>query len=382
LDRDVSKRTVFNLSKYLLAFGLLAYVVHANWSPESGKGLDYVWQRHVNEGQPIHMAFLLQAGVLYLTALLIAFFRWYVLVRAQSVPFTIAGALRLGMIGVFFNTFLPGAVGGDIIKAAALARERTGRTLAAATVIMDRAIALWALIWLVTILGGIFWAAGMLEGDAEHPAKIIVSTSAGLGGVSAIFWLLLGLLPAERTERFVLRLKRRGRVGAAAAEFCRVVWMYRCRQGSVALALVLSLIAHVVFVASFHCAAHTLWDAEPGNLLPSLTQHFLIVPIGTVILMVPLFPGGAGIGELGFGGLYAWFQCPAANGVLASLVVRVIGWVIGVVGLIVYSLPGARPTPDAELVPPVGINPVPPAEEIPITLDSDPEAKEWLSRTE
>jgi hypothetical protein len=29
-------------------------------------------------------------------------------------------------------------------------------------------------------------------------------------------------------------------------------------------------------------------------------QHFLIVPIG----MVPLFPGGAGIDELGFGGLY------------------------------------------------------------------------------
>jgi hypothetical protein len=48
-----------------------------------------------------------------------------------------------------------------------------------------------------------------------------------------------------------------------------------------------------------------LWDAEPGNPVPSLTQHFLIVPLGMVILMVPLFPGGAGIGELGYGGLYA-----------------------------------------------------------------------------
>jgi hypothetical protein len=42
-----------------------------------------------------------------------------------------------------------------------------------------------------------------------------------------------------------------------------------------------------------------------------------------------------------------WFQCPAANGVLASLVVRVIGWVIGVFELIMYSLPRGHPTLDA-----------------------------------
>ena len=370
----MNKRTGFNLFKYLLALGLLVYVVHANWSPESGNGLGYVWQRHVNEGQPIHTLFLLLAGVLYLASLLITLLRWYVLVRAQGVPLTIAGAMRLGMIGFFFNTFLPGAVGGDIVKAAGLARERSGRTLAAATVIMDRAIAVWALIWLVTLLGGVFWTAGMLEGDAERPAKVIVSASAVLAGLSVAVWLLLGLLPADRAKRFALRLELRGRIGAAAARFCRALWMYRCRQGSVVLAVVLSLIANGVFVASFHCAARVLWDAEPGNPVPSLTQHFLIVPIGMVILMVPLFPGGAGIGELGFGGLYSWFQCSAANGVLASLVVRVIGWVIGVLGLIVYSLPRASPTPDTELVTAVSINPVPAAEGIPNALDSEQDA--------
>jgi uncharacterized membrane protein YbhN (UPF0104 family) len=150
-------------------------------------------------------------------------------------------------------------------------------------------------------------------------------------------------------------------------------------RGRVALALVLSLIANGVFVASFHCAARVLWDAEPGNPVPSLTQHFLIVPIGMVILMVPLFPGGAGIGELGFGGLYSWFQCSAANGVLASLVVRVIGWVIGVLGLIVYSLPRARTTPDAEPLTPLIINPVTAAEGMPTGVESEREGKQWPS---
>ena len=63
---------------------------------------------------------------------------------------------------------------------------------------------------------------------------------------------------------------------------------------------------------------------------------FLIVPIGMVIGATPLFPGGAGIGEAGFGGLYALVGATAAAGVLASLVQRVITWVLGLIGYIVY----------------------------------------------
>jgi uncharacterized protein (TIRG00374 family) len=379
VDRQVSKRTLFNLFKYLLALGLLVYVVYDNWSPASGKGLVYVWERHVNQGQPIHAPVLLLACALFLASLLITLVRWYVLVRAQDVPFTITAALRLGTIGYFFNTFLPGSVGGDIIKAAGLAREQSRRTVAVATVIMDRVIALWGLIWIVTLLGGVFWAAGMLEGPAEQPSKLIVSTTAVIVGVSVSVWLLLGLLPANRAKHFALKLARRGKVGASAAEFGRAVWMYRCRQSSVVLALLLALISHASFVASFYCGAHALLEAEPGNPMPSLLQHFLIVPLGMVIQTVPLFPGGAGIGELGFGGLYAWFQCPAANGVLASLMSRVISWVIGVLGLIACSLLPARAAPDAELVTPVNISPVPAAAGIPNAVGRDREDNKWPS---
>ena len=35
-----------------------------------------------------------------------------------------------------------------------------------------------------------------------------------------------------------------------------------------------------------------------------LAEHFLLVPMGLLIQAIPLFPGGVGIGELGFGSLY------------------------------------------------------------------------------
>ncbi len=334
----MNKRIVGTVLKYLLAFGLLGWVVHSNWAPQKGTGLKDVWEKHVIQGQPIHLQFLLLGAVIYTVSVLLTLMRWYLLVRAQDLPFTKANALRLGMIGVFYNTFLPGAVGGDVIRAAYLAREQKNRrTVAVATVLMDRAIALWGLIWFVALLGGGFWVAGMLVGPGEDPAKFIVKMAGVIVGVTLTIWIGLGFLPSRRAEIFARRLSHIPKVGLALAELWRAVWMYRLRPKSIALTLVLSWVGHVGFVTSFYCFARTLWDGS--NAIPTLTEHFLIVPIGLVIQAMPLFPGGVGIGEAGFGGLYALFAGDSAkpNGVLGSLVQRVICWVIGLAGFFVYQ---------------------------------------------
>jgi uncharacterized protein (TIRG00374 family) len=323
-ERVVTKRTAFNLFKYALAFGLLGWVVY-----DQRHGLGDVWQRHAVEGQPVNGLFLLAGLLAYEAAVLLTIVRWYVLVRAQGLPFRLGEALRIGKIGFFFSTFLPGSVGGDIVKAAALARGQSRRTVAVATVLMDRVIGLWGLFWFVALLGGLFWATGALEGPAAAQAKAVVRAAAAVVAVSAAVWLLLGLLPQRRAERFAGRLTKLPRVGGSAAEFWRAVWMYRCRQASVGLALLMSWVGFAGFVLAFYCCARTLWDGDPANALPSLLQHFLLVPVGLVIMAMPLFPGGAGIGELGFGLLYGWFGFDKANGVLGSLVQRVLSWVIG-----------------------------------------------------
>jgi uncharacterized protein (TIRG00374 family) len=326
----VNKRTLLNLGKYLLAFGLLAWVVQKNWMAGSDKGLAYVWQRHVVQGQPIHTGFLLGALLALVAAVLLTFVRWYFLVRAQGLPFRVTDALRLGLVGFFFNNFLPSSVGGDVIKAAFLAREQSRRTVAVATVIMDRVIALWGLFWFVALLGGVFWLTGNLEGEGSDQSKWIVKIAAVVVGVSAVVWLLMGLLPAHRAERFAGRLTRLPKVGGSAAEFWRAAWMYRCRQSSVALALLISWVGFVGFVLTYYFCVRTLWDGE--TQIPTLTQHFLLVPIGLVIGALPLFPGGAGIAEAGFGALYGWYGCSAASGVLGMLVQRVLTWGLGLLG--------------------------------------------------
>jgi glycosyltransferase 2 family protein len=328
-DRNLFK-TLWTVFKFVLALSLLGVVVILNWT-----GLSQIWVEHVLTGK-IYWGNLALAAVICLVSTVLTFVRWYILVRAVKLPFTLSDALRLGVIGYYYNILLPGSVGGDILKAAFLAREHDRRTVAVATVIMDRLIGLWGLFWFVALLGGVFWMLGMVPDEARWGCGIIVVTSAITVGMSVVVWALLGLLPEANAERFADRLERlpNPKIGAAAGELWRVVWMYRCQSLSVYLTLLMSVVGFVGFVLTFYFAVLTL---EEPAAIPSLAVHFLIVPIGLLLAAVPLFPNGLGISEAGFGGLYVLVGFEASNAVSGSLVQRVVTWGLALIGLLVYQ---------------------------------------------
>ncbi|HZZ82778.1 MAG TPA: lysylphosphatidylglycerol synthase transmembrane domain-containing protein [Gemmataceae bacterium] len=326
----MTKNTFWTAFKYLLAAGVLCYVVYSNW--DGDEGLNTVWQRS------IHGSFLLLAILLHASSQAACIVRWYLLVRAQELPFTMLAAFRLGTLASLCNAFMPGAVGGDVVKAAALAREQSSKTIAVATVVMDRAMSLWGLVFIVALVGGACWACGLLDEAVLVPAQVVIAAS--LIGVvaSAVVWIGMGLMSRQRADRIGARLRETPKIGASLGELWQSVWLYRYRPASVANAILLTTFSNVCDILAFCCYAHMFWDGLSNNPLPSVIDHFLLVPMGLVISGVPLFPGGAGIGEAGFGGLYVLFGSAQANGVLASLLFRVCGWIIGIVGYVACGL--------------------------------------------
>jgi uncharacterized membrane protein YbhN (UPF0104 family) len=367
----VNRRLLFDVAKYLLAVILLVWVIRANWAPSPTKavaslgastvglcfapqgagpllaasaafpgrseprGIGYVWQQHVVQRQPIAFGVLALGFTLYSAAVFLTLIRWYLLVRALDLVISFRDALRYGWIGIFFNTFLPGSVGGDIVKAAALASTQSRRTASVATVVMDRLIALWALVWFVALIGGVAWLAGGLVGPAGVASRTVVSIALTILACTASVWVLMGWLPERLAEGLAALLTRLPLVGGPLGEFWRAVWMYRQRQLFVALSIVLTWVGQVGFVSSFYYCAYALWTPELGPV-PTFVEHFLLVPIGFVMQALVPTPGGAGAGEWGFAALYVLFHAAEANGVLASLVQRMFAWVMGLVGYIFY----------------------------------------------
>src|SRR5205807_9563521 len=97
-DAVNKKQFVVTQLKYGLGEVLWAGVVWKYWEPSDGTpGLRHAGDKALAEG--VYWGNLALAFVIYLIAILITCYRWYVLVRAQELPFTVAGAMRLGIIG-------------------------------------------------------------------------------------------------------------------------------------------------------------------------------------------------------------------------------------------------------------------------------------------
>lgn len=359
-----------NLAQYVIGFGLLAFIIYRFWDAKPGKptddqkllslvagaAVDVEAQRAGTTpglvevfSQPINPWPFALACVLWVICLFITFIRWWLLVRAQDLPFSLRNAIRLGLVSYYFNSILPGSVGGDILKAVAVAREQSRRTVAIATIVIDRVIGLWALAWLVALAGGVFWALGntyLLNNDA---LKMIVRLTAVLVFTSAVVWSLMGLFSSARSEALAARLERLPKVGGPLAELWRAGWLYRRKKTAVAIALGMTLVGHLGWVFIFHLCVTSFPEVDAATF----PEHLLIVPVGmTAQALFPL-PGGVGGGEAAYGWLYTLLGKAAIGGIIGCLVQRTIAWGVGLIGYVVYTrmkkeLPAQQPVLNTE----------------------------------
>lgn len=327
----MTKRLIVNFLKYLIGFAIFGFMIWKNWqSPpdKPGTGLVDALNHPIQIGPFLFGCFLCGLGNF------LCWVRWYILVRAQDLPFSFFNGLRLGMVGYFFSTFMPGSVGGDIIKATFIAREQSRRTLAVATVIVDRIVGLWGLFWISASLGWVFYLSGLLTGAAEANLLAILYWVSGIVAFSLVVWLLLGLFTGAAAQRLTNQLDGFPKVGHSLAELWRAVWIYRLKAKTVWFCLLMAIVGHICFVLTFYFSASTL--VPDTRDIPSVFAHFLIIPIGMVGKAGVPLPGGIGVGELLFGKLYQWIQYDEAYGVRGSLVQRVIDWLLGFASYMVY----------------------------------------------
>jgi uncharacterized protein (TIRG00374 family) len=334
---------IVNLLKYVVGFGLLAFILHQNWDPKFAPDGKQVSPgiKGLLEQTPDYLAF---AGLVALacTCTAIQFVRWFLLVRALDLPFQLPAAFRLGLIGCYYNAFLPGSVGGDLVKAYYIARDTPGKRAAAvATVVSDRLVGLFGLIWLSAAVGGSFWLARdpHIFGN-DYLEKIILVCSV-LTAVAVIVWISLGFLPLARQQRFTGRLQSIPKLGNTFAELWFVLCTYRKRSRAIYIAIAMTAVVHVGFVFMLQLAVRVYPNPEPATLI----EHFVIAPIGYIAQAFFPAPGGVGGAEFIFGYLYTLLNRPEATGVVGRLTLRVVEWSIGLIGLY-FFLRMRRTLPD------------------------------------
>ena len=179
----------------------------------------------------------------------------------------------LYMIGSFFNTFLPGVIGGDAVKAFYLYRETGKANISFASIFMDRYLGLVVLI-LICTLAFPFGYQYFQGSRIEWLLPIIV-----------ISFFVASLLV------FGLRLGQRVRF---LSEFYHYFHSYRNEKNIIAKGLVLSAIVQLSGIASVSILSGGL-----GQHIPFLA-FLMFIPLIILFAMIPISISGLGIREGAF----------------------------------------------------------------------------------
>ncbi|HKQ70910.1 MAG TPA: lysylphosphatidylglycerol synthase transmembrane domain-containing protein [Polyangiaceae bacterium] len=258
--------------------------------------------------QLLALAFLTFGPPLFLMAV-----RWRVLLAAGGVDIPFFTLLRLHYMGFFFNTFMPGGAGGDIVKAVYVTRQSSQKTEAATIVLVDRAVG----------LAGILMMAGtvvLLDYDEMRGVGQTVGIVSAALTVGAVLYYSAWFRKLIRYDLLLSKLPRADMLQKIDA----ALYGMKQRKGALATALALSVFLQLLEVFGIALAGRSL------GLYRATAAHYLaFVPIGYLFNALPLSFGGIGLMEGAYLKLFRDAGVATATqgfmlGVLARLIV--IGW--------------------------------------------------------
>src|SRR6266566_2125570 len=140
------KKILVTLFQLAVTIALLYWVYHdPNRRAQMAEAL-----RHA------HYSWVVIGILAYVVVEIAAAFRWHVLLKVQGIHLSFWRLSGLFLIGMFYNQFLPGGTGGDIIKSYYLLKETSDRKAGALlAVVFDRIIGLAALVAITSTLIGL-----------------------------------------------------------------------------------------------------------------------------------------------------------------------------------------------------------------------------------
>jgi uncharacterized protein (TIRG00374 family) len=262
--------------------------------------------------------------------------RWRVLLVASGVEVPFFVLLRLHYMAFFFNTFMPGGAGGDIIKAMYVTRHSDQKTAAATMVLIDRVV---GLVGLLALAGAVV----LLDYRELHGIAAQVGTISIALIVLFVLYFSAWFRKLIRYEALIERLPQ----SEVLKKIDAALFALLAQKRALAVAFSITVALQVVEVAGVWLAGQAL-----GLSNARFVHYLAFVPIGYLFNALPISFGGIGLMEGAYLKLFRDAGVATATqgfmlGVLARLIV--VGW--SLVGALSAIFPPQRgevaPEPDA-----------------------------------
>jgi len=220
--------------------------------------------------------------------LLIGVWRWNLVLKSQGLALSFARTIEISLVAHFFNSFLLGSTGGDLLKAYYAARETHHlKTEAVSTVLVDRLIGLLSMLMFAALL--LLPSATLIfsQHQLAAPALLMLAMLAGFALLATLsFWG--GLSKRYPNARRRLRQLPKGPELERVLEACRGFGRNKALLGTT---IALSMLLNTACVLQFFVLSKAL-----GMTVPPVILCF-VVPTIVCIAALPITPSGLGVRE-------------------------------------------------------------------------------------
>ena len=282
----------------------------------------------------INLVIFVCSLVIFIVAQIIIGFRWWLLLRSQSVFISFISAVRLHFLGLFYNNCMPGSVGGDLIRAWYVTKHTDKRFEAALSVFVDRVVGLVS-----TLIIAVFFYTLFLRGE-----NLDIGTRKSSGLFSSInehrelfIWLFgfivfifVGLLSYEKSRDKLKKAcfyigKRALRTGK---RFREAILLYCKKPFTLLAAFGLTVLLQIMTITGFWFVGQSL------GITASIKYYYVFFTLTWVLGAVPVSIGGAVVVEGMLMMLFINFAGVAEDSALALALCQRFVWLLA-------SLPGA-----------------------------------------
>jgi uncharacterized protein (TIRG00374 family) len=254
------------------------------WSLAWSRGPQELWHTL----NLVDMGALVVSLVFMGMTILLGLLRWRMVLRVQGLDLSLGRATEISLVAHFFNSFLLGSTGGDLLKAYYAAREtHHKKTEAVMTVLVDRVLGLFAMLLFACLM--MLPNLPLLSTDPRLAAVawVVLLMMAGCGTVMAVS-LWGGVSKTWPAARNWLRRLPKGELLERALEACR---QFGRHPWFLVRVLAISMILNVC------CVLQILVLARGLHLTISPLALFVIVPVIVCLSALPITPSGLGVRE-------------------------------------------------------------------------------------
>ncbi len=245
--------------------------------------------------------------------------QWRLLLVRQGVSMTYMKVLRIYFMGLFFNNFLPGNVGGDVKRIADI-RMESGQKLGAgfSATIFDRLFGLFFLNALALGVGFLFFIR-----DPSKSPYLLPSLAVFLG-----FCVVFSAMFSRRFGRFIEALFRPWAPQWMLDRFVSLRDRFHLFR-SVDLWLQVFILSAVTQV--LRVSVHWLCGLAIGVNI-SVSWYFYFIPIVAVITALPISIGGFGVREASAAYLFKQVGVATMDSVVIQLFAFFVSLVVSLIG--------------------------------------------------